>query len=88
MADHGHHGEGEHDKRNVAMPAMPGTGLVVVEAELVLGSLEAIFDCSAMPLHLHQRFDRCPGRTPRREVGEIVIGDVSADQQAPRPQAR
>lgn len=26
MADGGHHGEGEHDERDVAMPAMPGTG--------------------------------------------------------------
>ena len=35
MADGGHHGEGEHDERDVAMPAMPGTGLIVVEAEFV-----------------------------------------------------
>ena len=36
MADGGHHGEGEHDERNVAMPAVPGSALVVVETEFVL----------------------------------------------------
>jgi hypothetical protein len=34
-----HHGEGEHDKRNVTMPAMPGSSLVMVEPKLVLGGL-------------------------------------------------
>jgi hypothetical protein len=33
----GHHGEGEHDKRDMPVPAMPGAGFVVIEAELVLG---------------------------------------------------
>jgi len=40
MADHRHHGEGEHHHGNVAMPAMPGSALVVVEPELVLGGLK------------------------------------------------
>src|ERR1019366_6065230 len=35
MADHRHHGEGEHHQGNVAMPAMPGSALVVIEPELV-----------------------------------------------------
>lgn len=26
MADGGHHGEGEHDERHVAVPAVPGPG--------------------------------------------------------------
>src|SRR5271154_1563875 len=30
MADHRHHGKGEHDHRHVAMPAMPGSALVVI----------------------------------------------------------
>jgi hypothetical protein len=37
-----HHGEAKHDERDVTMPAMPGSGLVVVENELVLGSLDDI----------------------------------------------
>ena len=44
MADDGHHGEGKHDERDVAVPAVPGAGLIVVEAQLVFfftqGSLE------------------------------------------------
>ena len=48
MSDGRHHGEGEHDERDVTMPAMPGPGFVVVEPELVLGGLEAVFDRPAM----------------------------------------
>lgn len=35
--DRGHHGEGEHDQRDVAMPAVPGSSFVMVETEHVLG---------------------------------------------------
>ena len=48
MPDGGRHGEGEHDERDVAMPAVPGAALVVVEPEFVLGRLEAILDRPAM----------------------------------------
>jgi hypothetical protein len=44
ISDHGHHGKGEHDKRDVAMPAMPRAGFVMIEAEFVLGGHEAVFD--------------------------------------------
>ena len=44
MADHRHHGEGEHHQGNVAVPAMPGSALVVIETKLVLRSLEAVLD--------------------------------------------
>jgi hypothetical protein len=30
MLDGSHHGEGEHDERDVTMPAMPGSGFVVL----------------------------------------------------------
>src|SRR3982074_3328562 len=49
MADHRHHGEGEHDHGNVAMPAMPGSALVVIAPELVLGGLETVLDRPATP---------------------------------------
>jgi hypothetical protein len=42
VLDRRHHGEAKHDKRDVTMPAMQGSGLVVVETELVLGRLEAV----------------------------------------------
>ena len=35
MPDDGHHGEGKHDQRDMTVPAMPGTCLVVIEAEFV-----------------------------------------------------
>jgi len=31
MPDRGHHGEGEHDERDVTMPAVPGARFIVVE---------------------------------------------------------
>ena len=49
MTDGGHHGEGEHDQRYVPMPAMPGAALIVIEAEFVLGGLEAVFDGQRRP---------------------------------------
>jgi hypothetical protein len=39
-ADDGHHGEGEHDERDMAVPAMPGARFVVIEAKFVLGGFE------------------------------------------------
>ena len=86
MLDRGHHGEDEHDERDVTMPAMPRPGLVVVEPELVLGGLEAVLDRPSMTLDADQRLDRCASRTPSGEVGEIAIGDMAPDQQASRPQ--
>ena len=85
--DGSHHGEGEHDERDMAMPAMPGSGLVMVEPELVLGGLEAVLDGPAMPFDADQRLDRRFRWAPCGEVGEIAIGDVAPDQQAARPQA-
>ena len=40
MLDGSHHGKCEHDERDETMPAMPRSGFVVVEPELVLGSLK------------------------------------------------
>src|SRR5580692_721970 len=63
MLDGGHHGEGEHDERDVTMPAVPGSGFVVVEPELVFGCLEAILDRPAMALDADQGLDRSLCRT-------------------------
>ena len=57
MPDRGHHGEGEHDQRDVPVPTVPGSGLVVVEAQFILRGLEAVLDCPAMALDFDQRFD-------------------------------
>jgi hypothetical protein len=85
MLDGSHHGEGEHDERDVTMPAVPGSGFVVIEPELVFGSLEAILDRPAMALDADQGLDRSPGRAPGGEVGEIAVGDITPDQQASCP---
>ena len=74
-----HHGKGEHDERDMTMPAMPGSGFVVIEPELVLGCFEAVFDRPATALDGDQRFDRRPCRTPGGEVGKIAISDVTPD---------
>ena len=86
MADHRHHGEGEHHQGNVAMPAMPGSALVVIESELVFRGLKTVLDRPPMAFDRHQRFDGCSRWTPGSEKGEIVIGDMTADQQAACPQ--
>src|SRR6202022_931965 len=80
MADHRHHGEGEHHQGNVAMPPMPGSALVVIEPELVFRGLKTALD-------RHQRFGGCSPWTPGGEEGEIAIGDMATDQQTARPQA-
>src|SRR5471032_1448873 len=56
MADHRHHGEGEHHQGNVAMPAMPGSALVVIEPELVFRGLKTILDRPSMAFDRHQRY--------------------------------
>ena len=85
MLDGSHHGKGEHDERDVTMPAVPVSGFVVVEPELVFGCLEAILDRPAMALDADQGLDRSPCRTPGGEVGEIAVGDITPDQQASCP---
>ena len=86
MADRRHHGEGEHHQGNMAMPAMPGSALIMIEPELVFRGLKTILDCPPVAFDRDQRFDGCSGRTPGGEEGEIAIGDAAADQQTARPQ--
>ena len=85
MADRRHHGEGEHHHGNVAMPAMPGSALIVVEPELVFCGLKTVLDRPAMALDRDQRFNRCSRRAPGGEEGEIAIGDTTTDQQTACP---
>ncbi len=87
MADGRHHGEGEHDQRDVTVPAMPGAGLVVVEAEFVLGGFEAVLDRPTVAFNFHEDFDWRALRAPCGEEGEIAIGNVAADQQSARRHA-
>jgi len=81
-ADGRHHGEGEHDERDMAMPAMPGAAFIVVEPEFIFGGLKAILDGLAVAFNGNQRFDGGSRRAPSGEEGEIAAGDVTTDQQA------
>ena len=80
MADYCHHSEGKHHKRNVAMPPMPGSALVVIETKLVFCGLKTVLDRLSLAFDQHQRFNRCSRWTPSGEEGEIAIGDVTTDQ--------
>jgi hypothetical protein len=57
MADRSHHGKREHDERNMAVPAMPGAGLVVIEPKLGFCSLETVLDGPAMAFDADKRGD-------------------------------
>src|SRR6202051_4517230 len=74
MADRRHHCEDEHHHRSVAMPAMPGSALVVIEPELVFRGLKTVLDRPAMAFDRHQRFGGCSRWTPGGDEGQIAIG--------------
>ena len=71
----------------MAMPAMPRPGFVMVEAELVFGGLEAVFDCPSMAFDGNQGLDACAGRAPCREEGEITVADIAADKKTAGPKS-
>jgi hypothetical protein len=85
MAHGGHHGEGEHDERDMPVPAMPGAGLVVSETQLRLGGLEGVLDGPAPPLNGDQDLDPGPGRAPGGEEGKLPIREAAPDQEPARP---
>ena len=64
---------------------MPGAGLIVIDAELVLGRFEAVLDGPAMAFHRHQPSDGRAFGAPGGEEGKVAVGNVSADQKTPRP---
>jgi hypothetical protein len=87
VSDRRHHGEGQHDQRDVTMPSVPGAGFVVVKPQLVLGGFEAVLDRPAVSFDCHQGCHTGAGRTPGGEEGEVVLGDVATDQPTAGPQA-
>ena len=44
------------------MPAMPGAGFVMIEAELILGGLEAVFDRPAVTFDGDERLSQNNGQ--------------------------
>ena len=71
----------------MAVPAMPGAGFVVIEAELVLGGFEAVLDGPAVPFNDNERLDGCSRWAPGREERKVAISDIAADQEPARPHA-
>src|SRR5499427_3426274 len=80
VADHRRHGAGEHHHRDVAVPAMPGSALIVIEPELGFGGLKTVLDRPAMAFDRDQCFDGCSCWAPSGEEGEVIINDATADQ--------
>src|SRR3954449_863291 len=87
VLDHRQQGEGQHHQRDVAVPAVPAAGLVVVEPELGLGGLERVLDRPAPTLDADQHLERGAGRAPGGEVGQAGIAEAAPDEQATRPGA-
>lgn len=85
MANGRHHGKGQHDQRDMAVPPVPGAGLVVIKAKFVLCGLETVLDRPSMSFDAHQCFHACALRTPGGEVSQLAIWDIAADQQATCP---
>ena len=60
MADDCKHGEGQHDQRDVPVPAVPGPALIMVKPQFGLGSLETVLDGPATAFHGHQCLHEVP----------------------------
>jgi len=67
-------GEGEHHQRNVAMPPMPGSALVVIEPELVF-AVSKLSSIAHRCLRPPPAFRWMLPLDTRCEEGEIAIGD-------------
>lgn len=83
MADDSHHGEREHDEGDMVVPAMPGAGLVMIEAEFILGSLKTILDSPAMTFHRHLAIGVPLGHQVEKKARSPLA--MSADQEASCP---
>ena len=47
----------QHHQRNMSVPTVPGSGLIVIQAEFVLGGLEGVLNRSAVPFNRDKDFD-------------------------------
>jgi hypothetical protein len=78
MTDDGHDGEGQHDERDVTMPAEPGAGFVVIETSSFL----AVSKLSSMATRAWaKRFNAKAGRMPTegQTADYSAIADGIAD---------
>jgi hypothetical protein len=72
-ADRGHHGESEHDERDITAPSMSGARLVVIEAEFVLRRFETVFDRPMVSFDFRQSFDGRPVRVVKKARSPSAI---------------
>ena len=73
-------GVSNHSHERVPMKAMPGSGFVVIETELIFGGFETVFDGPAMVFDRYLLFHGRFLGTPCGEESEITVGNVPADQ--------
>ena len=83
----------EHGEGDVPVPGVVAADLVVVQAGLVLGSLEAFLDGPARAGHADELLVGGPVRGAAQIVGQLqlalaVAGQRAADQQVPGPAGR
>lgn len=71
----------QHHKRDVTVPAVPGTGLIVIETDFVFAGLEGVLDRPAVSLDPDQDFNRGARGTPGVEICKVPVGKVTPDQQ-------
>lgn len=64
----------------MAMPAVPGAGFVMVEAEFVFGGFETFFDPPTCSFQADQGINWRAVRGPSGEIGAFTIGDAAPDQ--------
>ena len=72
LAEHGEVGVGQHGERDVAVPAGPGADLVLVQADLALGRLEAGLDRPARAGDLDEIGQRGAVGRVRQVEGEFM----------------
>jgi len=80
MADHSHHGEGQHDEGDVTVPAVPGAGLVVIKPQLVLGGFELSSMAQRCPSTLTNAARSVPAGHKVEKKGQIAVAEVAPDQ--------
>lgn len=80
----GHEQHGDHHHRHVMVPAGPEPDLVIGEAAVGLGILEAAFDPEALSLHGGETVDRrLGGRVAEAELDAAGCGGLTAGDQVP-----
>src|SRR5215213_6893104 len=78
---------GQQGQGDVPVPARPAANLVVVQADLVLGLLEAVLDRPAGPGHPDQADQGGVGWTVAGVEGQLAVAAAAPDQQPALPSA-